>query len=157
MKILISVLLLVALGWVGGAFVASGSYVGGGLGQFILTNLADSTVAASTTVFAAPFSPAATTSELNKSYFCLASGTMMQLYVRTSGAQPATGSLVVTVRKNQVDTAVTLTVAASDPAGTFNSGTLSATCTVPDQLTVGLTNNATGASATIAEVGFMIQ
>ena len=37
---------------------------------------------------------------------------MRNLYVVTTGVQPGTGALVATVRRNGVDTAVTLTIAA---------------------------------------------
>ena len=68
------------------------------------------------------------------------------------GAQPATGSLVFTMRLNIVDTAYTITVAAGSATGVYQntSGSLS----VPAQgiLEYKITNNASAISATIVAV-----
>lgn len=68
------------------------------------------------------------------------------------GAQPATGSLVFTMRLNIVDTAYTLTIAAGSATGVYQntSGSLS----VPAQgiLEYKITNNATSISGTIVAV-----
>lgn len=68
------------------------------------------------------------------------------------GAQPATGSLVFTMRLNLVDTAYTLTIAAGSATGVYQntSGSLS----VPAQgiLEYKITNNALAISGTIVAV-----
>jgi hypothetical protein len=67
----------------------------------------------------------------------------------TSTAQPATGSLVCTVRKNSVDQALTITIAAGSAAGVFSDLVNSVSVVVGDQMGMKFVNNATGTSAAI--------
>jgi hypothetical protein len=79
----------------------------------------------------------------------ITNGTLTRLYVMTSTAQPATGSLVCTVRKNSVDQALTLTIAAGSAAGVFSDLVNSVSVVVGDQMGMKFVNNATGTSAAI--------
>ncbi len=103
--------------------------------------------------------PASTTNYLNLHVFGLSSVvtniaitkpyTIKNLYVNTNSTQPASGSLVFTVQKGGVDTAITTTVAANTAAGQFTDTTNSVTGVSGDQLQLKIVNNATGTSAAI--------
>jgi len=79
----------------------------------------------------------------------ITNGTLTRLYVMTSTAQPATGSLVCTVRKNSVDQALTITIAAGSAAGVFSDLVNSVSVVVGDQMGMKFVNNSTGTSAAI--------
>jgi hypothetical protein len=79
----------------------------------------------------------------------ITNGTLTRLYVMTSTAQPATGSLVCTVRKNSVDQALTITIAAGSAAGVFSDLVNSVSVVAGDQMGMKFLNNATGTSAGI--------
>jgi hypothetical protein len=79
----------------------------------------------------------------------ITNGTLTRLYVMTSTAQPATGSLVCTVRKNSVDQALTITIAAGSAAGVFSDLVNSVSVLVGDQMGMKFVNNSTGVSAAI--------
>jgi hypothetical protein len=76
-------------------------------------------------------------------------GTLSRFYVMTNAAQPATGSLVCTVRKNSIDQALTLTIAAGSAAGVFTDLVNSVSVAVGDQMGTKFVNNATTTSAAI--------
>jgi hypothetical protein len=76
-------------------------------------------------------------------------GTLSRLYVQTSTAQPATGSLVCTVRKNSTDQALTLTIAAGSAAGVFNDLVNSVSVAQGDLLGMKFQNNATTVSGNV--------
>jgi hypothetical protein len=76
-------------------------------------------------------------------------GTLTKLYVQTSTAQSATGSLVCTVRKNSVDQALTLTIAAGSAAGVFNDLVNSVSVAQGDLMGMKFQNNATAVSANV--------
>lgn len=67
----------------------------------------------------------------------------------TGSSQPASGSIVFTVRKNGVDTALTITLAANAVAGTYSDSTNSVTFTKNDLISLKAVNNATGNSAAL--------
>jgi hypothetical protein len=79
----------------------------------------------------------------------ITNGTLTRLYVMTSTAQSATGSLVCTVRKNSVDQALTITIAAGSAAGVFSDLVNSVSVVVGDQMGMKFVNNATATSAGI--------
>ena len=79
----------------------------------------------------------------------ITNGTLTRLYVMTSTAQPASGSLVCTVRKNSVDQALTITIAAGSAAGVFSDLVNSVSVLVGDQMGMKFVNNSTGTSAGI--------
>lgn len=106
------------------------------------------TVPASTTHYVPPSTPITPSTTLNSVLVTLA-GTIRNFYIRTGTAQPASGSLVFTVLKNGVATALTITVAASGAAGTYSDTTHSFSVVAGDLISFQITNNATAASATI--------
>jgi len=79
----------------------------------------------------------------------ITNGTLSRFYVMTNTAQPATGSLVITVRKNSVDQALTITIAAGSAAGVFSDLVNSVSVAVGDQMGIKLVNNASTVSAAV--------
>lgn len=85
-------------------------------------------------------------------------GTMKNLYVRLSSAQPATGSLVITVQKNLADTALTVTIAAGTAGGTTHSDTTHTVAwNAGDILTFKVRNNATSASGQLGTFALALE
>jgi hypothetical protein len=84
-------------------------------------------------------------------YNCImpVAGTLSVLQVRTNSAQPGSGNMVVVIQKNNVGTAVTLTIAAGAAAGDFSDITHSVHFDVGDTVRCIFTNNAAGASAQV--------
>jgi hypothetical protein len=116
------------------------------------------TVAASTTDWATAGQHAAiagATSETNSANTVPYAGTMSALCIRTTTAQPATGSLVVTLRDSGVDTLVTFTIAANAQSGIYCDLVNSHVFTAGDYYAIALINNATAASATIGGLGWI--
>ena len=86
------------------------------------------------------------------------SGTVKNLYVRTFTAQPATGSLVLTVRKNGADTALTITVPASSAANKTSSDTVNSfAVSAGDRISMKIKNNAAAASANVLNYSFIVE
>jgi hypothetical protein len=76
-------------------------------------------------------------------------GTLTRLYVMTNTAQPATGSLVCTLRKNSVDQALTITIAAGSAAGVFTDLVNAVSVVAGDLVGMKYVNNATTVSAAL--------
>src|SRR5262249_46610352 len=77
-------------------------------------------------------------------------GTLKNFYLRTSGAQPGTGSLVFTIYKNGSSTALTFTISAGAAAGTFSDTSHTVSVSAGDRMAIQAVNNATSSSANIA-------
>lgn len=75
------------------------------------------------------------------------------LFVRTTGTQPGTGSLVVTVRINAVDTALALTIAAGSSSTTHSNIVDSAALVAGDTLTLRFVNNASSTALRVTSSG----
>lgn len=124
----------------GGGGSTGSPYIGGSLGAVIT---------ASATTYVGPGSGiatnAATATEADVQSAVTRTATAKNLTVKTRAAQSGTGNLVVTVRKNGVDTAITLTIAAGAAAGTFSDLVNTAAFTQLDLLSVKLVNNASAA------------
>ena len=83
---------------------------------------------------------------------------MKNFYVRMFASQPASGSLVFTLRNNAADTSVVATIAAGSAAGTeANSGSTSASFSAGDDCAIKIVNNATVLSATINNTSIMVE
>lgn len=96
--------------------------------------------------------------ELARTFVVPNACTVSKFYVRIFTAQPASGSLVFTVRKNQVDTAVVTTIAAGSAANTeANSGATSATYAAGDDMTFKAKNNASATSANTHNFSIMVE
>ena len=123
----------------------------------MLTGAVGTTVNPSTTSYAS-FGGSGVNTEAAKGVPLARGGTLSKFYMRISSAQPATGNLVVTVRVNGVDTAMTFTVLASAVAATYADTTHSVTVAAGDIVTISLANSATGApSAIIAGYSIMLE
>ena len=110
------------------------------------------------TNYVAPFfGNSSNATESNRQISVKVATTCSRLYIRTSSAQPGTGSLVVTVRKNGADTAITLTITAGGAAGTFTDLVNTVSFAAGDLLSIKIVNNASSTSATIMEVGVFMQ
>jgi hypothetical protein len=80
--------------------------------------------------------------------------TFTKILVRTTSTQSATGSLVFTLRKNGVDTAIILTIAAGATANTFVANG-SVAFAVGDLISIKVRNNATATSSNIVQMSNM--
>jgi hypothetical protein len=78
-----------------------------------------------------------------KNFFC---------YFGVGASQPASGSLVLTIRKNGVDTAITLTIPAGTSTGTFSDTTNSVSFVAGDLISVEAVNNALATSGNITAI-----
>ncbi len=108
------------------------------------------TVSASSTMYMGPFiSQAPDLSAAEVTWFAPFSGTLKNFRVRTLTTQPASGSLVITVVVNNVDTAITITVPANTVASVVGDLIHTATVNAGAGIRIKLVNNATGASAQI--------
>jgi len=78
-----------------------------------------------------------------------AAGTFKNFFVRTNTAQPASGSLVISLYVNSAVTSISITIAAGSAAGVFSDTSNSATIVNGDLACYEVINNATTTSATI--------
>ena len=117
------------------------------------------TVPASTTTYGAITSGniAFNANVANREFAIPFGGTVKDLYVFTSNAQGAGGSLVISVVKNQVNTALSVTVPASGASGTRTNISDTFTISAGDKLAFRLQNNHTNVSAVIVSVSFIIE
>lgn len=92
--------------------------------------------------------------ESNAQFPIPSSGTINNLYITTNSVQDASGSSVLTFRKNGADTAITITIPANAAAGVF-SNTTNAFGVIPgDLIDIEFVNNATANSATVISTSF---
>jgi hypothetical protein len=82
--------------------------------------------------------------------------TFSNFYFRIYGAQPATGSLVLTLQKNAVDTAVTITIASGSAIGIYSDTSNSASFSAGDTWQLKLVQNATSGSSTLGGYSFKL-
>ena len=116
-------------------------------------------VGASSTVFAA-ISGLTTfnATESNRHFAVPVAGIVKNFYVKMSGTQSATGSLVITIRNNATSSAVTVTVTNGDGASpTKSDNTNTLTVAAGDLLAIQLINNATATSASVVSMSFVIE
>lgn len=119
--------------------------------------LANTSVGASLTRFAGPISgPAFVATEPEAQFIMPIGGVLTNLYVATSTAQPASGSMVITVRKNGAGTALAITLAASATSGVASNTTARVTVAAGDLVSVRFLNNATDFSAQVLSFSFQL-
>ena len=82
--------------------------------------------------------------------------TFSNFYFRIYSAQGATGSLVATLQKNAVDTALTITIAAGSAAGNFSDTTNSVTFAAGDTWQIKTVQSATSGSTSAAGYSFKL-
>lgn len=78
--------------------------------------------------------------------------TFYNFYIETSNAQPATGSCVLTIQKNGVDTGIVVTIPAGSAAGKFYDNSNSAAFSAGDSLGIKWVNNASASSCTVVSM-----
>lgn len=83
------------------------------------------------------------------------SSTYKNMYVRTSSAQPASGALTITLRKNTADTSITITIAAGSAAGTFSDTANSVSYSAGDLISLKYVNAATAASCNMYSISLL--
>ncbi len=85
-------------------------------------------------------------------------GTLKNFYVRVGAGAGASGSIVLTVRKNGADTAITLTfTSASGSNFTISDTTNSVSVAAGDRITIGGTNNGTSQAGTIVSMSLILE
>jgi hypothetical protein len=117
------------------------------------------TVGGSSTVFAA-ISGLTTfnATESNRHFAVPVAGTIKNFYVKMSGTQSATGTLVITIRNNATSSSVTVTVSSADGASPTKSDNVnSLSIAAGDLLSIQLINNATVTSASVVSMSFIIE
>jgi len=115
--------------------------------QGLYTHGNNASVPASTTYYLALYTPGLFTTLANIAV--TRACTVQNLFFSTNSVQPASGSLVVTVLKNNVATSLTITIPASGAATIYSDTTHSVSFAQGDALTIKIVNNATAASALI--------
>lgn len=115
--------------------------------QGLYTHGNNASVPASTTYYLALYTPGLFTTVANIAV--TRACTVQNFFFSTNSVQPASGSLVVTVLKNNVATSLTVTIAASGAATIYSDTTHSVSFAQGDALTIQIVNNATAASALI--------
>lgn len=115
-------------------------------------------VTASSTQFFAPSGASFSGTESARQVAIPTAGTLRDLVVRTSSAQPSTGSLVCVLRVNGVSSLLSVTAAANAAAGTFSDLTDTVTLAALDLVSISCANAATSTSATVSGISFrMVQ
>ena len=82
-------------------------------------------------------------------------GTISNLYIATD-SQQGDGSLVITINKNGVATALTLTIPTTSAAGVFSNTVLSASVSAGDVISVEFHNSAEDADTSIISYSFTL-
>lgn len=83
--------------------------------------------------------------------------TFSNFYFRIYGnAQPASGSLVITLQKNAVDTALTITIAAGSAIGNYSDTTNSVSFNTADTWQIKIVQNATSSGTSMAGYSFKL-
>lgn len=116
--------------------------------QMLLSGGANGTIAASTTNYLNPNSLGIIVVAGRNASISQAC-TISALRFEIGSAQPASGSLVITVLKSNVATALTVTIPAGSAAGVYTDLVNSVSFAAGDTCTIEIKNNATGASAQI--------
>ena len=82
--------------------------------------------------------------------------TLSRLYFHTGTTHPATGTLVVTIRKNNADTSLVITIASGGVANFYSNLVNSVSFTSGDRCSVKVVNNASAPSATVVGISVMV-
>ena len=82
--------------------------------------------------------------------------TFGNFYFRIYSAQPASGSLVLTLQKNAADTAVTITIAAGSAIGNYTDNTNTVSFAAGDTWQIKIVQNATSGSTNLGGYSFKL-
>jgi hypothetical protein len=72
-----------------------------------------------------------------------------ELVIQTTVSQPASGNIIFTVRKNGVDTALTITIAANGAGGVYTDSTNVVSFAKNELISLKAVNNATSSSTAL--------
>jgi hypothetical protein len=114
----------------------------------LATHALGGTVAAGATSYMCPYIDGLLT-PTERAMAVSRAGTLKNFYFRLTGTQPATGSLVAKVRKNNADTAIVITMAANAPAGTYSDTSHTVAIAAGDYVSFSIVNNAAGNSGAL--------
>lgn len=132
---------------------------GGSAGGTIFTGntaaVGGAAIAGNATNYLAPYQTSNGT-ESTRQILIPAAGTLKNLFIKTTTAQDAGGALTFTLRKNGVDTVVTLAIAAGAAAGTYSDTTNTAAVAAGDLISIKAVNGGSGASAGIQHWAFVV-
>ena len=95
------------------------------------------------------------TVELNRRIILPRACTFSKFYILTSNVQPATGSYIITILKNGVATAITVTIPAGSLAGQYTDLINSVSFAAGDGISILVINNASTNSANIVSVSIL--
>ena len=140
--------------------INSNSILGGGdliiIPPVFVTAIVNTTVPASTTRYATIYSNGLASTEIG-TVIAPVAFTAKNLYVYLRTAQTATGNIVITLRKNGADTALTVTIAAGALGGTTHTDLVNSVAFVAgDLISFSLVNNGTATSGAIPSISFQI-
>ena len=134
-------------------------YAAAGSGTSFITGTvgnANTSVAAGTTNYVGLTGSGLTTSENIRVTVFPQDCTLSRMYFTTATPQPATGSLVVTLRKNNADTSLVITIAQGSAANFFPNLVNSVSFTAGQYASIKVVNNASTASAAVNCVSIMV-
>jgi hypothetical protein len=130
---------------------------GAGSGTSFLTGtFAGATVASGATVYGTLTGGTLSGTENARISIMPQACSLSRLYFVTATTQPASGSLVLTLRKNNADTALVITIAAGSVANFFNDTTNSVSFTAGQYASIKFQNNATATSAQAGGIAVMV-
>jgi hypothetical protein len=110
-------------------------------------------VSANSTVFYDPGTTTTnSTNEAARAIVVTRAGVLRNLYVRITTTQPATGSLVVTVRVNGANTSLVITIAAGSIPAVFSNLVNTVNVNAGDIISVQIQNNASASSGAIGAI-----
>jgi hypothetical protein len=124
--------------------------------SFLTGTFAGATVGASATVFGTLTGGTLSGTENARITLIPQACTISRMYFVTATTQPASGSLVLTLRKNNADTALVITIAAGSVANFFNDTTNSVSFNAGQYASIKFQNNATGTSAQAGGIAVMV-
>jgi len=128
------------------------------IAQTFVTNLASATlIAASTTKYAGMSMDDPQVTEADCQQYIDAACTLFNLRVNLRSAQPASGSLVLTVMKNGVASTVVVTIAAGGAAGWYSDTANTLALVAGDTISVRVVNNATANAGKVGAVQFSVR
>jgi hypothetical protein len=124
--------------------------------SFLTGTFAGATVGASATVYGTLTGGTLSGTENARITLIPQACTISRMYFVTATTQPASGSLVLTLRKNNADTALVITIAAGSVANFFNDTTNSVSFTAGQYASIKFQNNATATSAQAGGIAVMV-
>jgi hypothetical protein len=124
--------------------------------SFQTGTFAGATVGASATVFGTLTGGTLSGTENARITMIPQACTISRMYFVTATTQPASGSLVLTLRKNNADTSLVITIAAGSVANFFNDTTNSVSFTAGQYASIKFQNNATATSAQAGGIAVMV-